>query len=74
MPAFLTVSGFAVFLISRNTVVTMPGLGLGVSVPIGATVVRPLLVPAVMTLPGRAAWWTPRWPERALPHLDPEGA
>jgi putative drug exporter of the RND superfamily len=55
MPAFLIVSVFAVFLTSQNIVVTMLGLGLGVSVPIGATVVRLLLVPAVMTLLGRAA-------------------
>ncbi|WP_412543802.1 MMPL family transporter [Longispora sp. K20-0274] len=35
------------------------GLGLFVAVLIDATVVRCLLVPAVMTLLGRAAWWAP---------------
>jgi putative drug exporter of the RND superfamily len=44
-----------------------------VSVLIDATVVRLLLVPAVMTLLGRAAWWTPRWLDRILPHVDTEG-
>lgn len=33
-----------------------------------------LLVPAVMTLLGAAAWWTPRWLDRVLPHIDTEGA
>lgn len=51
----------------------MLGLGLGVSVLIDATVVRLLLVPAVMTLVGRVAWWAPRWVERLLPHIDAEG-
>src|SRR5690606_21534549 len=44
-----------------------------VSVLIDATVVRLLLVPAVMTLLGRHAWWTPRWLDRIMPHIDAEG-
>ncbi|MGV9521830.1 hypothetical protein ACWDRS_16750 [Streptomyces griseus] len=32
-----------------------------------------LLVPAVMTLLGRAAWWIPGPLDRILPHLDAEG-
>ncbi|MFC9946989.1 MMPL family transporter [Streptomyces pratensis] len=71
--ALIMVSVFAAFLISDNIVVKMLGLGLAVSVLIDATVVRLLLVPAVMTLLGRAAWWTPRWLDRILPHLDAEG-
>ena len=59
--ALIMVSVFAAFIISDNIVVKMLGLGLAVSVLIGATVVRLLLVPAVMTLLGPAAWWTPRW-------------
>jgi putative drug exporter of the RND superfamily len=27
-----------------------------------------------MTLLGRAAWWLPPWPDRALPDVDIEGA
>ena len=51
----------------------MLGLGLAVSVLIDATVVRLLMVPAVMTLLGSHAWWMPRWLDRILPHVDPEG-
>ncbi|WP_327116061.1 MMPL family transporter [Streptomyces sp. NBC_01341] len=72
--ALIMVSVFAAFIISDNIVVKMLGLGLAASVLIDATVVRLLLVPAVMTLLGRAAWWTPRWLDRILPHLDPEGS
>ncbi|TRO59184.1 MMPL family transporter [Streptomyces sp. IB201691-2A2] len=71
--ALIMVSVFAAFIVSDNIVVKMLGLGLAVSVLIDATVVRLLLVPAVMTLLGRHAWWTPGWLDRIMPHVDPEG-
>ncbi|WP_034272069.1 MMPL family transporter [Actinospica robiniae] len=71
--AMIMVSVFAAFLLSDNIVVKMLGLGLAVSVLIDATVVRLLLVPAVMTVLGRRAWWVPRWLDRILPHINPEG-
>ncbi|MGW7282432.1 MMPL family transporter [Streptomyces sp. NPDC054844] len=71
--ALIMVSVFAAFVISDNIVVKMLGLGLAVSVLIDATIVRLLLVPAVMTLLGRQAWWTPRWLDRILPHVEAEG-
>ncbi|MER7971669.1 MMPL family transporter [Streptomyces sp. NPDC096080] len=71
--ALIMVSVFAAFVLSDDIVVKMLGLGLAVSVLIDATVVRLLMVPAVMTLLGRHAWWTPRWLDRLLPHIDTEG-
>ncbi|MGQ4333995.1 MMPL family transporter [Streptomyces hayashii] len=71
--ALIMVSVFSAFIISDNIVVKMLGLGLAVSVLIDATVVRLLMVPAVMTLLGPRAWWTPRWLDRILPHIDAEG-
>ncbi|MFF0202821.1 MMPL family transporter [Streptomyces sp. NPDC005017] len=72
--ALIMVSVFAAFIVSDNIVVKMLGLGLAVSVLIDATVVRLLMVPAVMTLLGPHAWWLPRWMDRVLPHIDTEGA
>ncbi|MEV7247417.1 MMPL family transporter [Streptomyces cyaneofuscatus] len=72
--ALIMVSVFAAFIISDNIVVKMLGLGLAASVLIDATVVRLLLVPAVMTLLGRSAWWIPGPLDRILPHLDAEGS
>jgi len=56
-------------------VTKMVGLGLAVAVLIDATVVRMLLVPALMVLMGRANWWLPRWLDRILPrtHVDGPG-
>ncbi|MEV7176093.1 MMPL family transporter [Kitasatospora sp. NPDC093679] len=71
--ALIMVSVFAAFILSDNIVVKMLGLGLAVSVLIDATVVRLLMVPAVLTLLGPHAWWTPRWLDKILPHINPEG-
>lgn len=40
---------------------------------VDATMVRCLLVPAVMVLLGRSNWWMPRWLDRALPNISIEG-
>jgi RND superfamily putative drug exporter len=45
------------------------GLGLAVAVLVDATVVRMVLVPAVMQVLGSANWWLPRWIERVAPNL-----
>jgi len=52
------------------------GLGLAAAVLVDATVVRMVLVPAVMQLLGSANWWLPRWAGRAIPNLaiDPDVA
>jgi RND superfamily putative drug exporter len=47
------------------------GLGLGVAVLIDATVVRMVLVPAVMELLGSVNWWLPGWLARILPAAEP---
>ena len=43
------------------------------AIAIDSTVVRCLLVPAVMVLLGKRAWWLPRWMERIVPHISIEG-
>jgi RND superfamily putative drug exporter len=39
---------------------------------VDATIVRMVLVPAVMQILGRANWWIPGWLDRRLPRLDVE--
>jgi RND superfamily putative drug exporter len=45
-----------------------------VGILVDAFLVRMTLVPAVLALLGRSAWWLPRWLDRILPDLDVEGA
>ncbi|TAL25823.1 MAG: hypothetical protein EPN99_01110, partial [Frankiales bacterium] len=49
------------------------GDGEAEAVLVDATIIRCVLVPAVMILCGRANWWLPDWLSRALPHLEVEG-
>jgi RND superfamily putative drug exporter len=52
----------------------MLGIGLATAVLVDATLVRMVLVPATMSLLGRANWWLPSWLDRLLPHLSVEDA
>jgi RND superfamily putative drug exporter len=45
------------------------GITLAMAVLLDATVVRVLLVPAVMALIGERNWYLPRWLDRTLPHV-----
>jgi len=65
--AAIMVMVFLSVLFGADVGVKQIGLGLGGAVLIDATIVRLILVPAVMELCGRANWWLPRWLLRLLP-------
>jgi RND superfamily putative drug exporter len=65
---------FGSFVLNGDPTVKQFGVGLAVAVILDATVVRCLLVPALMVLVGKANWYLPRWVDRWLPHISIEGA
>ena len=69
--AAIMVVVFLSFVLGANVSVKQVGLGLAVAVLIDATVVRMVLVPAVMELLGTANWWLPRPLARILPSASP---
>ncbi|MFI0262888.1 MMPL family transporter [Streptomyces sp. NPDC017056] len=71
--AVIMISVFAGFIGSSESMIKMIGFGLAVAVFFDAFVVRMAIVPAVLALLGRAAWWLPKWLQRALPNVDVEG-
>ncbi|MBI4944356.1 MAG: MMPL family transporter [Actinobacteria bacterium] len=71
--AIIMISVFFGFVTSPQSFIKSIGFSLGVAVAFDAFVVRMTVVPAVMTLLGRSAWWLPRWLDRLLPDLDIEG-
>jgi RND superfamily putative drug exporter len=71
--AAIMVAVFAAFIPSPDVVLKVIGVGMASAILIDATVVRMLLVPAVMHLLGRANWWLPGWLDRLLPQLHIEG-
>jgi RND superfamily putative drug exporter len=71
--AAIMVCVFTSFVLNGNPVVKEFGVGLAVAIAIDSTLVRCLLVPAIMVLLGRRAWWLPRWMDRIVPHVSIEG-
>ena len=71
--ALIMISVFGSFVLTDDLVTKSIGLSLAVGVAIDAFIVRMTLVPAVMALMGRGAWWMPNWLGRLLPNLDLEG-
>jgi len=65
--ALIMVAVFLSFAIANDPSTKMFGFGLATAIFVDATVVRMVLVPATMTLLGRANWWLPRWLDRVLP-------
>ena len=71
--ALIMTSVFGGFVLMDDPIIKSIGFALAVGVVIDAFVVRMALVPAVMSLLGRAAWWLPKPVDKALPDLDIEG-
>jgi RND superfamily putative drug exporter len=72
--AAIMVFVFGSFVLNGDPTIKQFGIGLAVAVVLDATVVRCLLVPALMLLMGRFNWWMPKWLERIVPHVSIEGA
>ncbi|MEK6278611.1 MAG: MMPL family transporter [Actinomycetota bacterium] len=71
--ALIMVCVFTSFVLNGDPVVKEFGVGLAVAIAIDATLVRCLLVPAVMVLLRGRAWWMPGLLERTVPHISIEG-
>ncbi|HEY3337635.1 MAG TPA: MMPL family transporter [Propionicimonas sp.] len=72
--ALIMTAVFSSFMLSPITVVKPIGFILTAGVLFDAFIVRMTLVPAVMSVLGKHAWYLPRWLDRLLPHLDIEGS
>jgi RND superfamily putative drug exporter len=71
--ALIMVSVFCAFLLSGDPTIKQFGVGMAAAVAIDATLIRCVLVPGVMSLLDRTAWWMPGWLDRATPSISIEG-
>ncbi|MFC8347916.1 MMPL family transporter [Streptomyces sp. NPDC057280] len=71
--AVIMMAVFGGFISSSESMIKMIGFGLAIAVFFDAFVVRMAIVPAVLALLGKRAWWLPKWLDRALPNVDVEG-
>ncbi|HTA96965.1 MAG TPA: MMPL family transporter [Solirubrobacteraceae bacterium] len=72
--ALIMVFVFGSFVLNGSPTIKQFGVGLAVAVILDSTVVRCLLVPALMILMGKFNWYMPGWLDRVTPHLNIEGA
>ncbi|QFG22812.1 MMPL family transporter [Actinomadura sp. WMMB 499] len=72
--ALIMTAVFLGFVANPSPLVRMLGLGLATAIVFDATIVRMILVPAAMSLLGRANWWLPGFLDRRLPRLHAEPA
>ena len=70
--AAIMVVVFLAFLAAPDAFLKLFGIGLASAIFLDATLVRMVLVPAVMQILGKANWWIPNWLEKILPRLDVE--
>jgi RND superfamily putative drug exporter len=70
--AAIMVVVFLAFLAAPDAFLKLFGIGLAAAILLDATVIRLVLVPAVMQLLGKYNWWIPEWLEQILPRLDTE--
>ena len=68
--AAIMVVVFGAFVASEETFLRLIGVGMATAILVDATVIRMVLVPAVMQLLGRANWWIPRWMARLVPETS----
>jgi len=72
--ALIMISVFAGFVLADSSLIQSIGFALAFGVAVDAFVVRMTIVPAVMSLLGKGAWWLPKWLARVLPNIDVEGS
>jgi len=70
--AAIMVVVFLAFVASPEVFLKLFGIGLAAAIFLDATLVRMVLVPAVMQLLGARNWWIPEWLERILPRIEVE--
>jgi RND superfamily putative drug exporter len=71
--AIIMISVFAGFALSGDDFIMQVAFALATAIALDAFVVRMTLVPAVLALLDRRAWWLPGWLDRVLPNVDVEG-
>ena len=72
--ALIMIVVFTSFVLNSDPTVKMLAIGMAFAVLIDASLVRMILVPAIMSLLGKRAWWLPRWLDPLVPNLQLEGS
>lgn len=69
----IMIAVFTGFMLAPDPIIKSMGFALTFGIIFDAFVVRMAIVPAVMTLMGKRAWYLPKWLDKILPNIDVEG-
>ena len=72
--AVIMISVFGGFILETDVTAKSMGFALAAGVLFDAFIVRMVLIPSLLVLMGKWAWWMPKWLDRILPNVDVEGA
>ncbi|HLR83308.1 MAG TPA: MMPL family transporter, partial [Nocardioidaceae bacterium] len=72
--AIIMISVFSAFMMEEDVTAKSMGFALAAAVFFDAFLVRMVIMPSLLALMGRAAWWMPRWLDRIVPNVDIEGS
>ncbi|WKG09815.1 MMPL family transporter [Nocardia sp. PE-7] len=72
--AIIMISVFGSFILETDVTAKSFGFALAAGVAIDAFIVRMIVVPALLVIMGKWAWWMPKWLDRIVPDIDVEGA
>ncbi len=65
--AAIMVAVFSAFVAAPEVFLRLMGVGMATAIIVDVTLVRLVLVPAIMQILGTRNWWIPRWLERLIP-------
>ncbi|MGH3359269.1 MAG: MMPL family transporter [Nocardioidaceae bacterium] len=71
--AIIMMSVFGAFIMEVDITSKQMGFGLATAILLDAFIVRMVIMPSLLALMGKAAWWLPSWLDRILPNMDVEG-
>ena len=71
--AIIMISVFGAFILETDPTSKQMGFGLATAILLDAFIIRMMVLPSVLALVGKAAWWLPTWLDRVVPNVDVEG-
>jgi RND superfamily putative drug exporter len=64
---------FGAFIMEADVASKQMGFGLAMAILLDAFVIRMMVLPSLLAMMGKAAWWLPKWLDRIVPNVDVEG-
>ncbi|UPK76523.1 MMPL family transporter [Nocardioidaceae bacterium SCSIO 66511] len=71
--AIIMISVFSAFMMEEDVTAKSMGFALAAAVFFDAFIVRMVILPSLLALMGKAAWWIPGWLDKIVPNVDIEG-